>query len=188
MRLRRNDEPRDDVAAMQRRWDDGSVSMSDSTHRKKIGLVAVRRFLFIAAVAFWLGGFTFYSAVVIHIGIRMLGSHLRQGLVTQRVTDWLNLAGAIALLIMLWNMAAIWRARGRILRFLLCSTWLVMAAILVELVLLHPLLDRLLDTTQRQILDSEKFGRLHHIYLMSSIVQWVAGLIHIWSAVAGEWM
>ena len=171
---------------MRRHYDDGSVGATHSSFHRKFGLVAVRRFLFIAAVAFWLGGFTFYSAVVIHTGIRVLGSHLRQGLVTQRVTDWLNLAGAIALLVLLWNMAAIWRARGRLLRFLLCITWLVMAVILVELVLLHPLLDRLLDTTHRQILDSEKFDRLHHIYLMSSIVQWVAGLIHIWSTVAGE--
>src|SRR5260370_29138158 len=43
----------------------------------------VRRFLFFAAVAFWLGGFSFYGGVVIEVGSRVLGSHLKQGFITQ---------------------------------------------------------------------------------------------------------
>jgi len=164
------------------------VNDPTSSRGATVRLFAVRRFLFIAAVAFWLGGFTFYSAVVIQVGFRVLGSHLRQGLITQRVTDWLNLGGAIALLVMLWNMAAIWRARGPVLRFAICFTWLVMAIIQVELILLHPVIDRLLDPVNRQILDDKKFGQLHRIYLMSATVQWAAGLVHVWSAIAGEWM
>ena len=35
---------------------------------------AFRRFLVIAVVAFWLGGFTFYASVVIHTGHRVFGS------------------------------------------------------------------------------------------------------------------
>ena len=44
-------------------------------------------------MAFWLGGFTFYSAVVIPVLHDRLGSPLETGLVTQRVTDALNLLG-----------------------------------------------------------------------------------------------
>src|SRR6478609_2168075 len=123
----------------------GSVTQFTSSRDRIVSLVALRRFLFVAAVAFWLVGFTFYSAVVIHVGARVLGSQLRQGLITQRVTDWLNLAGAIALAVMLWNLAAIWRARTRPLRLLLAVTWLLMAIVQIELILLHPSMDRLLD-------------------------------------------
>src|SRR4051812_20479682 len=106
-------------------------------------LGSIRRFLFVAAVAFWLGGFTFYTSVVVHIGGRSLGT-VRQGFITQRVTDWLNVSGAIALPLMFWNMAAIWRHRGRALRFALAATWVVMALVQVELFVLHPMMDRYL--------------------------------------------
>ena len=81
----------------------------------------IRRFLFIAAVAFWLGGFTFYTSVVIPVGTHTLGS-VRQGFITQQVTGWLNVAGAFALPLVFWNMAAVWRARGRAMRFALAGT------------------------------------------------------------------
>jgi hypothetical protein len=150
----------------------------------------VRRFLFAAAVAFWLGGFTFYSAVVIHVGHRVLGSQLKQGFVTQRVTNWLNLAGALALLVMLWNARAVWRERGRLGRlgrlgrFVLAGTWVLMAAVQVELFVLHPAMDALLDTAARVVLDDPAFRRLHFVYLMSSTAQWAAGLLHVWCVAA----
>jgi len=144
-----------------------------------------RRFLFVAAVAFWLGGFTFYTSVVVHIGGRSLGS-VRQGFIKQRVTEWLNVAGAIALPLILWNTIAIWRARGRALRFALAATWVVMALVQVELFALHPMMDRLLDPASKHVLDYDRFDRLHYVYLMSSTVQWAAGLLHVWCAVAGS--
>ena len=149
----------------------------------------LRRFLFMAAVAFWLGGFTFYSAVVIHVGARVLHSQMKQGLVTQRVTDWLNFAGALALPIMLWNTAAIWRHRGRVSRALLAITWAVMAAVQVELALLHPVLDHLLEPPAATVASARagrQFDDLHFVYLMSSTAQWAAGLIHVWCAAAGH--
>ena len=143
-------------------------------------LGAVRRFVVIAAIAFWLGGFTFYSGVAIPMGVEVLGSHKRVGFVTERVTNWLNVAGVAALTILLWNMAAVWRSRGRIVRFTLLATWLLMAAIEVELISLHPVMDRLLDPAARQILDQDRFDLLHHVYLISTSVQWLFGVIHLW--------
>jgi hypothetical protein len=145
---------------------------------------SIRRFLFVSAVAFWLGGFTFYTSVVVHIGGRTLGT-VRQGFITQRVTDWLNVSGAIALPLIFWNMAAIWRQRGRALRFALAATWFVMALVQVGLFVLHPMMDRYLDVGTKHVLDYERFDHLHYVYLMSSTVQWAAGLIHVWCAVAG---
>jgi hypothetical protein len=145
----------------------------------------IRRFLFIAAVAFWLGGFTFYTSVVIPVGTRTLGS-VRQGFITQQVTGWLNVAGAIALPLMFWNMAAVWRAASRPLRFALVATWVLMAVVEVELFALHPAMDRLLDIRAKHVLDYGRFDHLHYIYLMSSTFQWAAGLIHVWCTGAGR--
>lgn len=136
--------------------------------------------MFVAAVAFWLGGFTFYGGVVIPVGIKVLGSHLRQGFITQQVTAWLNVIGTFALSILLWNTLAIWRVRERVLRIGLASTWVAMVLIQIELFIMHPMLDRLIDAHARAILDEDRFGFLHRVYLISSTAQWVAGLIHTW--------
>jgi hypothetical protein len=154
--------------------------------RNKFHDGTVRRFLFIQAVAFWIGGFTFYGSVVIPTGIKVLGGHVRQGFITQQVTGWLNLAGLVALPIILWNTLAIWSTRGRWTRWTLAATWAFMAAVQLELFLLHPALDRLLDQHTREILDYDRFDLLHRIYLISSSIQWAAGILHVWCAVAGK--
>ena len=146
----------------------------------------VRRFLFVAAVAFWMGGFTFYTSVVIPAGHRVLGGQLRQGFITQRVTGRLNVAGAVALPVMLWNTCSAWRVRGRVPRRFLAVTWLVMALVQIELFALHPLMDRLLDAGARSVLDSDRFGTLHSVYVSSSTLQWAAGMLHVWCALAGK--
>ena len=142
---------------------------------------AARRFLVIAAIAFWLGGFTFYSGVAIPMGVEVLGTHRAVGFITERVTNWLNVAGVCALAIFAWNMVLGWRASGKALRYTLLITWLVMVAIEIELVSLHPVMDRLLTTQPvREILDEDKFDLLHHVYLISTSVQWFFGMIHVW--------
>jgi hypothetical protein len=157
-----------------------------SLTRERFRNGTVRRFAFVAAVAFWIGGFTFYGSVVIPTGIKVLHGHVAQGFITQQVTGWLNLSGAIALPILLWNTKAIWPARGRWARWTLVATWVVMAAVQVELFLLHPALDRLLDPEAREVLDYDHFDMLHRVYLMSSTAQWAAGVLHVWCAVAGK--
>src|SRR5260370_16274673 len=63
----------------------------------------VRRVLVLAALMFWQGGFTFYAAVVVPVGQDVLGSHLAQGFITRQVTNYLNLAGGLALGILGWE-------------------------------------------------------------------------------------
>lgn len=146
----------------------------------------VRRFLFVIAVAFWIGGFMFYGGVVIDVGATVLGSHLKQGFVTQQVTNRLNVAGIVALPIILWNAVATRKHRGRVVRFLLFATWVVMAAVQIELLALHPCMDRLLDAKARMILDDDRFYSFHIAYLTSSTVLWAAGMIHVWCVVSGR--
>ncbi|MDB6036228.1 MAG: hypothetical protein JWM99_69 [Verrucomicrobiales bacterium] len=59
------------------------------------------RYVSMIGICFWMGGFTFYSAVVIHVGHRVFESHREIGFLTQEVTIWLNRSGAIVLLILL---------------------------------------------------------------------------------------
>src|SRR2546428_9021513 len=71
----------------------------------------LRRFLVLAALMFWQGGFTFYAAVVVPVGQQVLGSDLEQGFITRQVTQWLNVAGAVALVPLAWDVLAAERRR-----------------------------------------------------------------------------
>jgi hypothetical protein len=137
----------------------------------------LRRFLVLIALMFWQGGFTFYAAVVVPIGQAVLQSHLEQGFITRQVTNYLNIAGAVALLCLAWDSmeskdpAAV---RGRI-RWV---TWLVMVLSLAILVWLHGSLDELLDPETRSLLDRRPFRSLHRLYLWISTLQWGCAVVY----------
>ncbi|HEY2148979.1 MAG TPA: hypothetical protein VGH32_13650 [Pirellulales bacterium] len=146
-------------------------------------LTALRRFLVAAALGLWLGGFTFYSAVVIHVGTDVLGDHRQVGFISERVSNWLNLIGAVALVLALWNMVAIWRTAARWRQAILGATWLVMTISLAALVVLHRSLDGVLNTDSQEIVNYDEFLWLHGAYLAVSTVQWGAGLLHVFCLV-----
>jgi hypothetical protein len=146
----------------------------------------VRRFLVFAAIAFWLGGFTFYAGVVIPIGMQVLGGHLRQGFITQRVTECINIAALCAIPILCWNTAANWGRTAKLVRYGLGWSLIVIALIQAELLVLHPYLDRLLDVKGRSITDEGRFDLLHHIYLLSATAQWGAGVLHVLCIAAAQ--
>ena len=162
---------------------------SETEHTRQTGWIgiarvwagAARRFIVIAAIAFWLGGFTFYAGVAVPMGVEVLGTHKAVGFITQRVTYWLNIAGVVALSIFLLNILIGWRISGKHLKRMLLMTWIAMVAIEIELFIMHPFLDRLLTTQPvREILDVDRFDMLHRIYLISSSVQWFFGVLHVW--------
>jgi hypothetical protein len=144
---------------------------------------AIRRFLVASALGLWLGGFTFYSAVVIHVGTDVLGDHRQVGFITQRVSNCLNLIGAIALVLMLWNMAAMWATAARWKRAALGATWVFMTVSLAALVVLHRSLDGVLDAGSQEITSYDEFLWLHRAYLAVSTAQWGAGLLHVYCLV-----
>ena len=136
----------------------------------------LRRFVVLTALMFWQGGFLFYASVVVPIGQEVLDSHKEQGFITQRVTNYLNLSGAIALALLAWDIAAsrdksTWRYSAR----WLC--WLGMLATLLWLVWLHPRLDDLLDATLKDIIEHRSFRAQHRTYLWVSTAQWVFGML-----------
>jgi ABC-type enterochelin transport system permease subunit len=156
----------------------------------RIALV-LRRFVVVGAIAFWVGGFTFYTGVVVHVGAAALHSHRRQGFVTEHVTNWLNLSGAIALIVLLWELLASRATAGsRWVWRTMFAAWLLMAVLQVSLAALHPMMDRVLNPDTREILDEPRFGNFHDAYVWISTIQWCAALLFIfamlwgWSAVS----
>jgi ubiquinone/menaquinone biosynthesis C-methylase UbiE len=141
-------------------------------------MTIARRFLLILALIFWLGGFTFHGAVVIHVAHAILGSHLEQGYITGSAANYLNLAAGIALALWAWDIALV-RDRSTVRVRLRWGSWITMAICLGILVWLHVRLDELLDSSAFRILDGPRFYKLHIWYLNVSTLQWACGLLLI---------
>ena len=142
------------------------------------------RLLALWSLAFWIGGFTFYSAVVIPVLHAQLGSALETGLVTQRVTDLLNLLGLVASGLG-WIRTAIERPKGGHGHVAWNGSILLLAIntlCLGALVLLHQRLDGRLLSGQM-----EGFYPLHRAYLRVSTLQWLASmvLLSVWAGSRG---
>jgi len=141
-------------------------------------MTIIRRFLVLAVLLFWQGGFLFYAAVVVPIAQEILTSGITQGFVTRQVTIYLNIAGAVALVPLLWDVLAAadqnrWRFWLRML------AWGGMAGTLALLAWLHPRLDALLDLDFHTVDDMKGFRPLHRFYLWTSTLQWALGLVYI---------
>jgi hypothetical protein len=64
---------------------------------------AVRRMLAIMLLALWWGGFSFYAGRVVFIGHEVLRSRIRQGFITERVTNELNWLASVTLALAAWE-------------------------------------------------------------------------------------
>jgi len=130
------------------------------------------RFAVLQAYALWQGGFVFYAAAVVPIGTELLGSELAQGLITQRVTHWLNLIGLAFHAIALWE--AVVTTGCRRSRLALLSASLAGHA---ALLILHASLDGLLVEGEISRADRPHFRSLHVAYLWTSTGQWILGMV-----------
>lgn len=127
----------------------------------------------------WLGGFTFYSLVVVPTGHQVLRSKVRQGLISQQVTNKLNGLGAVTFALLLWDMAATRRdPRSRPQLRIAAISWTIMVATLATLVWLHPRLDAMLAPGSQSVTDIDGFYSIHRCYLIVAMVQWGAALVH----------
>jgi hypothetical protein len=139
-------------------------------------MTLVRRWLLLWALLFWQGGFMFYGGVVVPVGSAVLGSERAQGFITRSVTNYLNLAGAVALAVWGWDLTAMpgTSTRGRRFRW---AIWAGLVLSLVVLIWLHPRLDELLVPQGAIVLDQHRFRSLHERYLIVSTVQWAGCLL-----------
>lgn len=136
----------------------------------------VRRMSLLIAFMFWQGGFMFYGAVVVPVGSEVLGSHQAQGFVTRSVTNFLNLAGAVAVVFWMWDMS-IARNTTDVKQRLGWALWLVLLFAMGLLAWLHIAMDQYLDIETQNILDRERLRFFHAWYLNISTVQWAASLL-----------
>ena len=143
----------------------------------------LRRLLLLLSLMLWQGGFMFYGAVVVPVGAEVLGSHREQGFVTQSVTNYLNVAGAVALVVWCWDIAVGHAAGGSRLRWI---GWGLLVVLLGVLAWLHMRLDELLDVQEFRILDRSVYRRLHQWYLIVSTVQW-AGAVVMMACTIRKW-
>ncbi|MFO0892997.1 MAG: hypothetical protein U0790_28160 [Isosphaeraceae bacterium] len=142
------------------------------------------RALQVWCLAIWLGGFTFYSAVVIPGLHEQLGGPMETGLVTQQVTNYLNLIGLVTIVIGAVGLAGE-RIAGADRRASSLPAILLLgltSGCLVALYWLHHLLDQKLDAGTLT-----GFYTLHRVYLWVSVLQWLAnlGLLACWAGVIG---
>lgn len=140
-------------------------------------MTTLRRFLVLQLLMLWQGGFLFYAAFVVPIGTEVLGSAEAQGAITSRVTDYMNLVGAFALAVMLWEVIATWSGPKRRVR---AACLLVMALGHGMLFYLHQVLDSMMDPDRTFIVRRASFYSVHGVYLWTCTAQWVAGLAFVW--------
>jgi hypothetical protein len=145
----------------------------------------IRSYIFILIMGGWMGGFTFYALIVIPTAQNVLGGERDVGFITQQVTNWLNLIGVAALLILLWVVAADWRDLSRRMRTLLAVTWATMVASQAGLFIMHPLMDSYLEVKGHKVHNYGEFDRMHDVYLVFATVQWIAAMLHIWLTLYG---
>jgi hypothetical protein len=93
------------------------------------------------------------------------------------VTNYLNLAGGIALVPLVWDVLVSpdrksRRHQGRWL------AWFGMVVTMGLLVWMHPRLDAMLEPETQAILYRKAFDREHSVYLWTSTVQWGFGVVY----------
>ena len=143
-------------------------------------ILVIRRMVLLVSLMFWQGGFMFYGGVVVPVGARVLGSETEQGFITQTVTNYLNLAGAVCLIVWLEHL---WYDRRNGVSKLEWGVWSFAAASAILLAKLHVEMDHLLSVASSSVVDPEWFGRYHKLYLMTSSAQWLASLALLFLAV-----
>jgi hypothetical protein len=148
-------------------------------------MLTLRRYLVIIVLMFWQGGFTFYAAVVVPISTSVLGSRIRQGFITREVTHYINVAAAVGLMLLAWDVLAT-RDPSRIRGHVRAGLWLVMAVCQALLLAMHSHLAGLMQEKGHIIQEEETFRSLHRIYLWTHTVQWGAGLVFL-ALMLGAW-
>jgi hypothetical protein len=139
-------------------------------------LTPVRRFLVFQVLLLWQGGFLFYTAVVVPIGTTVSGSAAAQGIVTARVTDWLNRLGVVGLVVLAWDIAVSTDRRTAARWW----CWTVAGVCQYLMWFAHELLDSFMDPTRTVVVIRPPFYPVHRVYLWASTVQWAACVALAW--------
>lgn len=133
----------------------------------------------LVSLMFWQGGFMFYGGVVVPVGGRILESETKQGFITQSVTNYLNLAGAVCLVLWLEHL---WHERRIGVSKLEWGSWGFAVLFLIVLAGVHAQMDQILNIESTSILDPHRFDGFHKMYIGTSSLQWLATLVMLFLA------
>jgi hypothetical protein len=159
--------------------DDGRGPIRDGdtftamTDRTRNIIKSVLRYLTVALLALWIGGFTLYATVVVRAGEAVIGG-LKQGYVTQRVTDSINVIAIVCIVFVVIDLIVYrphldrWTFRARL------AGVLVLIASLTLLYLFHGRMDALLDVETFKRPDRGAFRPLHQVYQLTATFMWLA--------------
>ncbi|MBI3875236.1 MAG: hypothetical protein HY300_04615 [Verrucomicrobia bacterium] len=142
------------------------------------------RFLVRTLLIVWLGGFTFYTGVVIRVGHAMYPDRETIGFLTRDVTFWLNWIGLLSLALLAPNCRLDSRNAPRRLRCGLFASLGLITVALTALFLLHGAINGTLDVAAHRVVERARFHKLHEIYEAVATVQWAAALLHLWCLLA----
>ena len=128
-------------------------------------------FLTIITFALWWGGFTFYASWVIPTAHEVTGNHILTGMITQRVSNVLNVLTTAFIAVSMVTFYVEKRERKQ---------WIPLSIIaggLLVLVVLHPKMDTFVQVETQSLSDKAGFYAYHRVYLLVSTAMWLAGLV-----------
>lgn len=146
-------------------------------------MVPIVRYLGVIGLAFWVGGIAFYGGLVIPRAHEILDSHREVGFVTRQVTGTANVLGAVVLAVLLAHLILVWKRRGKGDRIMLTTSWGLMAAALIALIVIRSSLDGMLDPSALKVVDRPRFVPLHERYLNGTSILTLAALVHLWAMI-----
>ena len=128
-------------------------------------------FLTIITFALWWGGFTFYASWVIPTAHEVTGNHILTGMITQRVSNVLNVLTTAFIAVSMVTFYVEKRERKQ---------WIPLSIIaggLLVLVVLHPKMDTFVQVETQSLSDKTGLYAYHRVYLLVSTAMWLAGSV-----------
>jgi hypothetical protein len=122
-------------------------------------------------MAFWLGGFTFYTGIVIPL-LHESFATTEVGMVTARATRVLNLIGCVTVALWLLSISLEAKSARLPLRRVRITGLAATSALLLTLFVLHAVMSRHLTSGELS-----KLHPLHRVYLAVSTAQWGVNLV-----------
>jgi hypothetical protein len=128
------------------------------------------KYLKIIILSFWWGAFTFYAGIVIPVGMKVLGSHIEMGFITQQVSIYINV---FTLIIFLFYASCFKNDKVKLNNLVEEIVVISLIGFQLLLFLLHHYQTNLLDFKNHKIINRDNFYLLHRIYLIVETLIWV---------------
>jgi len=141
-------------------------------------MVWVCRILLLLVFAIYWGGLTFYTGFVVRISHDVLNDPMDGGLITQRVTEVLQMLGVVTVALMGCNCVAVVRQSPKY-GYALVGFAALLGCSLIGLFLVHGQLDAIIDVEASEIIDRVAFDAGHRRYNQLTTIQWLASLAYL---------